>query len=235
MKIILLGLLAVFSCSLFAQDAVDNRRTERLLRQSIKFHDPTGSWSTFHDTLFIAEPRTENPNRISTVIFNQGRDLFRLERMYGKDEIVFELELDACHWYVNGRGDLGEDELKKRRLNCSRNRNYANFYRFLYGMPMEIMDRGYKLIDGPVAVELKGQKLIKLELDIEGAPFANLWNVYFDPETGEVKAYEYFPEETDAQNNIMYLEGVVEKSGIKFPLERKWYEGQEYKGVDTVK
>ncbi|MEO0626717.1 MAG: DUF6503 family protein [Bacteroidota bacterium] len=204
-----------------------------LLEKSRGFYDPDDSWSTLRDTFKVIEPRLGNPERASTVMFNRSADYFRLERYYGPDLIVFEIEGESCSWAVNDRTEIPEEERQDRRLNCSRNRTYASFYSFFYGMPMEILSREYEVVSEPEFVVLEQNSLLKTRLRIPGAPFAELWDVYFDLNTSEIKACEYFPEDPEAHNNLIFFERTFQKSGMKFPQTRIWYEDDQYRGTDV--
>ena len=208
---VVLGLL--ISCSTKNTSPQTGRQ---LIEKSIAYHDPQGKWAEIQAKFVIQDS------------LPPGRDSrnyqFTLDNSKGK----FTYQIGGLHYQVwNDSLELIEGEVEKDR--ALRMRNY---YGYLWGLPMKLMDEGTLIEDSVWEEKINGKMYQVVRVPYE----KDKWYFYLDPETHRMEAYKFYQDEPAMKGEIIYLEGEYEFEGMKIPQNRTWYrtETPEFLGTDQL-
>ncbi|TFV97605.1 hypothetical protein E4S40_02850 [Algoriphagus kandeliae] len=187
-----------------------------LIQHSIAFHDPQGHWKNFKGTLEIQDslpPGRES--RQYRVTFDNSQS--KME--YLKNDLHFTV------WNDSVTVLLGEIE-KDRALML------RNYYTYLWGLPMKLLDPGTNFKSEPQKEVLNGEEYWVVEVPYE----KDTWYFYLHPTSYELKAYKFYQDLEAQKGEIIYLDGLMEIGGMKIPQNRTWYrtEVDEFLGTDQL-
>ena len=117
-----------------------NMTAGELLRRAISYHDPDSEWSAFSYTLTFKETRPQGPERSTVAQIDNSRGFFKVNR---NNEEIHGMLMDSC--FVE-RGDF----------DCARAERMRNYYVYLWGLPMKLMDEGTMLDSEVSEVDYNG-------------------------------------------------------------------------------
>ena len=108
-----------------------------------------------------------------------------------------------------------------------------NYYTFLWGLPMKLMDPGTLIEDLVREDTLEGKTYRVVRVPYEN----DIWYFYLNPENYRMEAYKFYKDEPQGKGEIIYLEGEYDFLGMKIPKNRTWYrtEKPEFLGTDMLK
>ncbi|WP_338222238.1 DUF6503 family protein [Algoriphagus confluentis] len=206
--------MLVFSCS-----SPERRPTtgKEWIQQSITYHDPLGRWANLRASFQVQDSLP--PGRDSrTYVFSldNGKSHFS----YRFRDLEFEVLADSV------RIIKGEVE-KERALRL------RNYYSYLWGLPMKLMDPGTAIEDSVREETLSGKTYQVVRVPYE----KDIWYFYLNPENYRMEAYKFYQDEAAGKGEIIYLEGEYDFKGMKIPMNRTWYrtETPEFLGTDMLK
>ncbi|MEO9872499.1 DUF6503 family protein [Ekhidna sp.] len=187
--------------------------SKEVLAKSIKYHDPNREWTTLKAILTFNEVRPEGPERFSTFILDNGKDYYKVNR---NDEEIYEV--------VQGKGKvlLGDKEVERSLF-------MRNYYLYLWGLPMKLLDEGTALDEEVLKENINGIACHVLRVVYE----KDTWYFFIDQKTGRLVQYKFYKDEAAGKGELIGLEDEVSFKSLRFPQKRSWYTLPEMKYLGT--
>lgn len=232
MKIWPFLILVLVSQSLLSQELTG----PEVLKKAIEFHDPNQAWPTFIGTLDITMETPNSGARRSLVHLDLPNSKFGLEVSKEQNSYSFQLHKDECKISLNGSSEISEEDAEKFRLSCERAKMYRNYYTYLYGLPMKLMNEG-TYVDSKVQRKVfKGKEYLVVKVNYDEEVGKDTWYFYFDPKSFAMEVYQFFHDESKNDGEYILLSGMEVMNGVKMPKTRKWYYNKDntYLGVDIL-
>ena len=206
----------LFILSLFSSLLVIAQTAQSILQNSISYHDPNGEWKTLKATFIFKETRPDGPDRKTMFTIDNARNKHTINR---NDEEIYETDGSIVR-VVKGSG------------NQERGKMLRNYYVYLWGLPMKLMDQGTSLSDkvGKKAIGEKQCFTLTVEYEKE------TWTYYIDQKNFALRAYGFRKNNGSGQEEFIQLEGEVLVGNMKLPKSRSWYDmpANKYLGTDTL-
>lgn len=190
----------------------------KLIQKSIEYHDPKGQWQEVNKVFYFVDSRPGKPFRQYTVQIDLPNNYFKY--INNRENLVYEVDGENC---------LSASSESK---DCERAIMLRNYYGYLWGLPMKIMDKGTE-----IEKEFKVEDLDGIEAFVVRVPYKkDIWYFYLHPDTYAILAYKFFQDEEKQLGEIIYLKEEVIVGEMKIPAERSWYrtEDGEFLGTDFL-
>jgi hypothetical protein len=214
---------------------------EQVLQKSITYHDPEDRWPVFQDSLKILLETPDAPKRISRIYIDNQSGLFYVKATRDSSIVEFAVGKDSCTVKWNGSNQFSKTEADENGLNCERAKMYRNYYSYLYGLPMKLMDPGTRLSEEFEVRTFKGKDYQVLRVDYKAEVGSDIWYFYFDPQTYAMEVYQFYRSDENGQlkedtGEYILLSGEEEIGGIRMPKTRAWYYNKDdkYLGTDIL-
>jgi hypothetical protein len=122
--------------------------------------------------------------------------------------------------------------LPKESKDCERAMMLRNYYGYLWGLPMKLLDKGTEIEEKYQMEDLNGIQAFVVRVPYE----KDIWYFYLHPESYAMVAYKFYQDEEKQQGEIIYLNDEVIIGEMKIPAERSWYrtENDEFLGTDFL-
>ena len=186
------------------------------MMKSIAYHDREGLWKQLKATFVIQDS------------LPAGRDSRSYEFSIDNSQNKLIYKTTGLHYIVwNDSVQVFEGQIEKER--ALRMRNY---YQYLWGLPMKLMDEGTVIEDSVGMEELNG-----MEYHVVRVPYEkDTWHFFLEPGTYRLAAYRFFQDEANRKGELIFLQGEEELKGLKIPKNRSWYrtERSEFLGMDRL-
>ena len=212
MKIIVITLLGI----LFSGTSQTQPIAELILEKTINYHDPAREWGKFNNRLFLST-EIENKEVKTTVEIDNSRGFFKSLEPDKQTEVG--IEMDSC-FVIQGAMDC--DKIKRTR----------NYYLYLWGLPMKLMDAGTELDTRVKEEEFSGFSCYVLKVSYQ----KDVWYFFIDKTTYALRGYSFYFDEPTKKGEVIYLEDEMIISKMKIPKIRKWYKTDDgkYLGTDVL-
>lgn len=199
-----------------------NLTATELIQKSINYHDPTGTWESFQDTLRLLQenPKKETRRRLVTLDRLENKFSFRSDLKDGLLEYKVLDNEGKAYW--NGSESIPDSIGTKHRISPERAKMYRNYYSYLYGMPMKLNDPGTIIQPAVEEVLFHDKEYYKITVTYEEAVGSDTWYFYFDKNTYALGAYEFWKKKP-GDGEYLLLEGIKEIDKIKLPHKVAWY------------
>ncbi len=199
MNIKLLTIVIIAFC--VCNGAAQNLSANEIINNSIKYHDPSGQWDSFQQTLVFKSERPNGPDRDNIVEIDNTRGYFK-NTEEGNDMGVL---LDSCFQVP---ADKTCDNAKRMR----------NYYLYLWGLPMKLKDSGTQIDERYWEEELEGNNYYVVRVPYD----QDIWFFYIDKQTFAMRAYKFYKDEPAKKGEIIYLDEEVVINEMRIPKRRKW-------------
>jgi len=215
---------------------VDGLSAKEVLSQSINYHDPESNWDKTEIKLSLYEQRPGSDYRLTHLTLHQPTSTFILDQQRGPNHIYRKLSVEGCASGYNGNRDLTEEEKAQFRLRCSDHETYANYYQYLWGLPMKLRDPGTIIAPTVWKETINGKEYLKIKVTYDPEVGGDIWYFYFHPDTYALSAYRFYHDESANDGEYILLEGEETHSGIRFPAKRSWYINADHRflGYDQL-
>lgn len=225
-KIIIFSL--VFCSGLFGQMSGD-----MLIEKSIAFHDPENNWRNFKSRLNFTTERPDRPDGKRKVFIDNKKKKFSFWAQHDEGLLSYMVTKDKPTALWNNTTDIPEDLAKKYRISDDRATMYRDYYTYLYGMPMKLLDEGTIIHPEVTQADFYGKKYDKVKVTYDQEVGDDIWYFYFDPETHALEAYQFFHDEAKNDGEYILFEELIEVDKVKIPRIRKWYYNKDEKFLAT--
>jgi hypothetical protein len=214
----------------------DSSSSDDLLAKSIAVHDPLGLWQDGVFRLHLEETRPDGPSRKTTLLIDNSTGRFEIATQRDGSQIDGVLEGDGCELRLDGSTEFTEEEREKYRLTCERLEWLRNYYVYLWGLPMKLLDSGTALDPDVLDTTYQDRSVQALRVSYEPEVGSDIWYFYLDTETHAVAGYRFFHDEAQGDGEYITLDGMIEAGGLRLPKARAWYTNAEdrYLGTDTL-
>lgn len=178
---------------------------EEVLEKSVSFHDPNNQWPYLRADFVFESSFSFNdsiPESLKVHIDVPDNN-FRYQNFdrnvdisYPKDSCIINSGETSCEAYTWTK----------------------NFYTYIWGLPMKLKDPGEYLQDSVKLDTIQNFPLHVITAIYEKETF----QFYFHQQTGELKCFEFVKNDGSNHGEFVYLKGIKEHYGIKFPQHRTW-------------
>ncbi|MEN1786402.1 MAG: DUF6503 family protein, partial [Bacteroidota bacterium] len=205
-------------------------------QKSIAYHDPQGNWKGFQGNFKVTMEKPGEPDRISDIKLDFLEEQFILKVSKQGDHYQFSLDKDSCVVSLNGNTKPASKDVKRLRLTCDRGTMYRDYYTYLYGLPMKLLDPGTQIDPLVQRKAFHGNTYRVLRVTYEATVGKDIWYFYFNPSTYALEAYQFYHDEDKNDGEYILLEAMETVQGIKMPKVRKWYYNKDdvYLGADIL-
>ncbi len=211
---------------------------DKILENSIKYHDPAGNWATFKGALSITmqTPNTEEEERISDIIIDIPGEYFNLTVKKNGNTIEQAIRKDSCLLALNGSTVISKKDRENLNISCDQTKKMKDYYTYLYGLPMKLKDSGTILSPEVQKKIFKNKEYLVLKVNYDAKVGKDTWYFYFDPTSYAMEIYQFFHDELKNDGEYIFLSQEELVKSIKIPKIRKWYynKDDQYLGTDTL-
>ena len=190
---------------------------QEILKKAVEYHDPEGQWKTLKATFSFVETRPGGEDRQTILELNNAAN----EHIINRNGIEI--------YRVNGKGEV---DIMKGDGERDRGKLLRNYYVFLWGLPMKLMDKGT-----PVQPTLRNQKIKDIDcFGVEVKYEKETYTFFFSRKNYRMVAYQFYNNDDSGKGEMILLEDEVDVQGMKIPQKRSWYElpGNTYLGTDIL-
>ncbi|MCR9103262.1 MAG: DUF6503 family protein [bacterium] len=206
-----------------------------VLRQSLQFHDPEERWLTSQFQMVIDEPRTNFPERQSTILINLPEQTFEVTRDYEGTIVRRGIDAERCYSFVDDQAVDPADSatIQLYRLQCDRTKGYQSFYQLLTGLPMTLFTPEVSLGETVEAVDFGPYACFAVSARLNNPIIGEQWIFYFDRADYQLRGYRAAGE---GAAEYLELDGLVSFNNMQLPRMRHWYNLADttYLGSDIV-
>jgi hypothetical protein len=208
-----------------------------LLQQAIRYHDPNGEWASFANTLTLEERRPSGEVNETFVTLDNTRGSFQYRRDDGENLVVKGVAAGECFASLNGSDTFDAQQAEAHRLSCDLVERSRNYYLFLWGLPMKLLDPGTIVADSVVGEEFEGQDVLSVRVTYDEQVGSDIWYFYLDPQSHRMVGYRFYHDEAANDGEYIVLQDEYELGGLRIPQSRSWYRNDDgtYLGTDVLR
>ncbi|MFY0687535.1 MAG: hypothetical protein JXQ90_10245 [Cyclobacteriaceae bacterium] len=208
-------LLLFFSFIAFVQCSEQVIDSTYIVSQTVAYHDPTGQWSTISTALFFEESRPDGSIRETSVMIDNSSGFFQMDRGNGQS------------------GSLSQNECKVLgdSITCDRLTTMRNYYTYLWGLPMKLMDTPDLLDQNFSEDEFEGRSCYIVKVVYE----KDTWEYFIAKDNFKMIAYKFIKNDGSGNGEVIKLEGQMLIGNMRIPQRRSWYTIPENKYLGTDK
>ncbi len=199
---------------------------EQLLSQSIAYHDPQGNWSKLKSSVDVnTELRMDSIPELSQrhIHFNNLKGEFALNWDSKKIGLSGVINSDTC--YVNPNKEISKEERNEiaANLGCERISMYKDYYHYLLGIPMKLMEDKAIITDSILQRTHDDIKYDVVKINYEPLDQMPSWYFYFDQKDHSLQLCKFTSAEDENEGGeyILY-NGETLSNGIKFKKRHIW-------------
>ncbi len=228
-------LLAAIALPTAAAPAPEASAAE-LLRRAITYHDPRGEWPDARFELSLTETRPDGADRQTRLAFDNRHGAFRWRTTRDGREVDVTVRGDEVRATLDGSTGFTAAEAERFRLSPDRARWIRDYYLYLYGLPMKLLDPGTRLGDDVARQRFEGRDSLRISVTYDGEVGDDTWFFYLDPESGALVGYRFHHDPSANDGEYITIEGVETVGGMRLPRARAWYVNADdrHLGTDTI-
>jgi hypothetical protein len=184
----------------FTTIAFTQSEAETLISEAIKFHDPTSQWQSLKaeiDITSFVEQEGKRDTSSRTLFFDLAKGEFEMRQ----DSIVYKVPCE----------------------DCERAKMYNNYFRYLLGMPMKLMDTGTIISKDISLREYKRKKYRVVTVNYEPEVGTYTWLFYFAMDRPELILTEFSKDGTFQNGETIELNNKVKFQNMLLPGQLKWF------------
>ncbi len=211
----------VFSVLLFSVVSTAQQMTnEDLIQKSIQYHDPKGNWHTFKGTFEVENERSP----VDLVINNATGTAYWTEVLKSGDTLTGGfLDKDSCIVRLNGKSIPPKGELENFLLDCENIIGRTNYWVYMYGLPMKLVDKEVNFVGSPKLVTFLNRKLWRVKVNYNLDQSGEYWQFYFDPKDYSLKVLQFFHPAMGADSEYILYSEEEQLNGLRMPTKHSWY------------
>jgi len=216
--------------------AADSSLSAALVEQAIGFHDPQGLWKNGVFRLQLEETRPDGPSRKTTLLVDNSSGRFEIATQRDGAQIDGVLADGGCEMRLDGSTRFSDEDKEKYRLTCERLEWLRNYYAYLWGLPMKLLDEGTILDPDVLDTTYQERPVQAVRVTYDLSVGSDIWYFYLDTETHALAGFRFFHDEAKGDGEYITLEGQIEAGGLRLPKSRAWFTNAEdrYLGTDTL-
>jgi len=216
-------LLLVLAFLIGTQAYAQSLSGQEIVEKSIQFHDPEGVWMNTHVIMDLKETRPGASDRNSLVEINNRTSYFNLIRKVDTVTLGYEFYGDQCSLTLNGNLEFNETDAEAHKLNCERGRFLRNYYTYLWGMPMKLLDPGTIVANDIKELIFNGKDSYQVGVTYDKEVGSDTWYFYFSKDDFSLHAYQFYHDESKNDGEFIILKKLMKVGKMNIPKERAWY------------
>ena len=208
-----------------------------MLDRSIAYHDSDGRFATSAIAIELSESRPDGGVRKTSLVIDNGRGRFEMRRVVDDGrEVYIRVDGDDVTVSLDGSTTFSAEEAEQYRLAPEQAKRTRNYYIYLYGLPMKLLDSGTRLDPETREKEYQGHAVYELKVTYDEAVGQDTWYFYLDRKTFALVGYRFYHDESKNDGEYIVLEGEASGAGLKLPKTRKWYRHEDdgFLGTDII-
>lgn len=191
--------------------------------KSIAYHDPDDLLRTKTLVFELSESRPNASARSSMIKINIPNEITQISRKVDGIETSYDRHGDQLKIGLNGRTKLTDQEIMDHRLTPERAASMLSYYRYLWHLPITLLDPGTILHPQVIQKNFYGLDCYELRVTYDAAIGGDIWYFYFDKGTYALRGYRFYHDEGKNDGEYILLEGESSYKSLRLPLKRKWY------------
>lgn len=184
-----------------------------VVKLAVSYHDSNSEWNGLKTKLMFTETRPSGDDRFSSIEIDNTRSYMKINR---NDEEIYVVDEDSS-------SVLTGDKEPARGLML------RNYYLYLWGLPMKLMDEGTPFDQTVTEEDFNGILCYVLRVVYE----KDTWYFHIDKSSGRMLEYKFYQDEKAGKGEVIRLEDEIMVGGIKVPQKRSWYSLPEMKYLGT--
>jgi hypothetical protein len=231
--IVALAVIALSACSGMDPDGGEARA---LLASTIAYHDPEGIWERSRHQLSVREQRENADGRETYLVIDNPTGRFQM--LVSQDGNAMRATIDGslCTASVNASTEFPQEVEDRYGLSCNGIAAWQRYYRFLFGLPMNLDEQGVRLSSEIGETVFEGTPVHVLTVTYNQQEGKDVWHLYIDRETNALIGCRFVYDVAQLEGEYIVFEGEVESNGVRLPRVRKWYNNEDgaYIGQDII-
>lgn len=202
------SLLLIFATVLFScnTQAPTKETPKDIIKKSIQFHDPKGIFNEFSARFNFESSFSWNDSIPEELIMDMDFRNYSLLYHNLDRKMKLDFKKDTCNT-IEGS------------TNCNDFIWAYDFYLYIWGLPMKLADPGINIKDTLYSINQNGKNFKAIDIEYE----TEYYSFYFDS-LYALNGFQFIKKDNPAKGEIIWLEGIIEHQGIKFPKKRYWYD-----------
>ena len=220
----------------FYTPAKSQTSAKEIVKKSINFHDSESQWNNKTIKIRLREQRPGSDDRITSLTINNRKGFFRLDQSREKHKIRYVIRGKKMNIRLDGQPPKDTTLIRRFRLYPERIKTIRNYYNFLNGLPMKIMDPGSKISPDFTNQVFNGISTFRVKVSYDPQVGNDIWYFYFAKKTYELVGYQFYHNEEKNDGEYIILEDAATIKKMKLPRKRNWYTnaGKEFLGSDII-
>lgn len=185
--------------------------------------------------MVIDEPRTNFPERQSTILIDLPGQTFEVTRNYEGMIVRRGIKSGRCYNFIDDQAVDPADSttITQYRLQCDRTQGYQSFYQLLTGLPMTLFTPEVSLGETVEAVDFGPYNCYAVSARLNNPIISEQWIFYFDRGDYQLRGYRAAGE---GAAEYLELDGLISFNSMQLPRMRHWYNLADttYLGSDIV-
>ena len=226
------GLIRLYFIILIVISGTCNAQTfngQEIIEKSIHFHDPENIWMKSHIILDLKETRHGGTDRNTLVEINNTSGYFNLTRQLGDVSLRYEIKDGNCNLYLNGESNFSEIDREKYSLNEEGGRFLRDYYLYLWGMPMKLLDWGTVIENEVVEIDFNSVESYQVRVTYNKEVGSDTWYFYFNRTDFQLHAYQFYHDEDINDGEYILLKNLMKVGSMNIPKERSWFVNKDHK------
>lgn len=224
------GLILLVGCGtqprVLTQNGPVSAATE-LINKSIAYHDPRSNWlqvqSTVHINSVITRIGEDTQHSKTTVDLDNKHGVFKVHRV--DDQVAFKgaITQDTCYNDILTELSVEDRAQYERLLGCKGATLYKNYYSYLLGIPMKLLDPE-AIVNGDILQRTyDGVTYDVVKVQYEPLDSSYVWYFYFDKSTHAMSLCKFTSKEDELSGGEYLLyNGKQSYQDIIFSSEIIW-------------
>jgi len=189
-----------------------------IVKKSIAYHDVNNQWSGFKYQLDFTGTRPNGPDSKTLIEIDNSNGYFRYTRNESNDDVG--VVVDSCFTF---------DE---KPLDCEATKRKRNYWLYVWGQPMKLMDASTQLENEVVEEKFEGFDCYRVKVIYP----QDTWYFYIDKDNYRLRSKKFYKDEANNKGEWLIYSGEVNVNGMRFPKEIKWIntDDDKYLGTDIL-
>jgi len=212
-----------FILILFSSFSINPPSGQVIIAKSIEFHDPNDNWNDLQAHLEFTETRPGGENRYTSIEIDNNRGNFCLNREVKKMQVQRHIKLDSCFYNIDEYEQLTDRESKQFKLNDEQSFFMRNYYLYLWGLPMKLIDNGTQVEEKAKLTRFDDKEAYEVKVTYNANTGSDTWFFYFNPENFAMIGYRFYHNLEKGDGEYIVLEGSEIVFGLNIPKARSWH------------
>lgn len=209
---------------------------DQMLDKTVAYHDAENKWPGLKAHLYLSNIDTAGKENLFELEIDNTDGYFSYITHADGKEIVKGLSDGKAFYLLDGKREISEEYRKKYELTPDGVQWVHSFYKYLYGLPIKLKDKGAIVSDTVSTEAFNGKTYQTLNVTYEPGMGKEVWTFFIDPTSSAMEAYRFMFAPGSNEGEFVLLNETLDVEGIKMPKVRKWYlvKGNQYLGTDNL-